>query len=170
MQERNYTPLAALFLSRFLVLYVAFSLLGPAAMTALEYQRQRARVVDELHALTTTIAPVLGYAVWDFQETAVNAILHGIMQDPDVVASRNLGSPPASRVDYRDAQSIADKIRAGLAEPCVIDGAEHACSASVGLHVIADDAGDAEAVLKMADAAMYEDKKSRRDGAMRESR
>ena len=58
----------------------------------------------------------------------------------------------------RRAQRIADKIRTALSTPCVIDGVQHACSASVGMQVFAG----AEAILKRADAAMYEDKKASR--------
>ena len=84
MQLRNHTPLAGQFLRRFLSVYLAFSVVGLAAMVVVEYQRQRSRVIDEMHALATTFAPVLGHAVWDFQDTAVTAIVHGIVQDPDI--------------------------------------------------------------------------------------
>ncbi len=86
MQHRNHTPLARQFLRRFLSVYLAFSVVGLSAMVVVEYQRQRVRVVDEMHALATTFSPVLGHAVWDFQDTAVTAIVHGIVQDPDVAA------------------------------------------------------------------------------------
>jgi len=72
---------------------VALGLLGLAATAALEYQRQRARVQEKLNALATTFGPVLGYAVWDYQDTAVGAIVHGIAQDPDVVEVRVPGAP-----------------------------------------------------------------------------
>lgn len=93
MQERNYTPLAAHFLRRFLAVYLASSIVGLAAMAVVEYERQRARVMDEIHSLATTFGPVLGHAVWDYQETAVGAILHGIAQDPDVVEVRLPAAP-----------------------------------------------------------------------------
>ena len=121
MQDRNYTPLAAHFLRRFLTVYLAFSLLGLAALAGVEYQRQRARVMDEITALATTFGPVLGHAVWDYQDTAVTAIVHGIALDPDVVevrlpaapgfASRAERSPnggqPSNRVHIETALTIA---------------------------------------------------------------
>src|ERR1700761_2294877 len=67
MHERNNTPLAAHFLRRFLAVYLVLSIVGLAAMAAVEYQRQRLRVMEEIQALTTTFGPVLGHAVWDFQ-------------------------------------------------------------------------------------------------------
>jgi diguanylate cyclase (GGDEF)-like protein/PAS domain S-box-containing protein len=136
MQERNYTPLAALFLRRFLALYVAFSLLGLAAMSVLEYQRQRARVVDELHALATTFGPVLGHAVWDFQDTAVSAIVHGIAQDPDVVEVRLPAAPGfASRREASPAGGTpSDEVR--VEAPLTIAG-ESGTTQRVGTLVIA---------------------------------
>ena len=112
MQLRNYTPLAAHFLRRFVAIYLALSVLGLAAMSVVEYERQRVRVMGELQSLATTFGPVLGHAVWDYQDTAVTAIVHGIAQDPAVVevrlpaaagfASRREASPaggsPSSRV------------------------------------------------------------------------
>ena len=120
MQSRNYTPLASYFLRRFVSVYLAVSVLGLAAMTAVEYQRQRVRVMDEIQALATTFGPVLGHAVWDFQDTAVTAIVHGIAQDPDVAevrlpatagfASRQEASPsgdtPSSHVRIEAALTI----------------------------------------------------------------
>ncbi len=61
-----------------------------------------------------------------------------------------------------NAALIAGKVRATLSQPCVIDGVQHACSASVGVRLFTGDGGDADAVLKQADAAMYEDKNASR--------
>ena len=88
--------------------------------------------------------------------------------DEFVVLSTELGV--AADDALRNAQLIADKIRTTLAEPCVIDGVQHPCSASVGFQVIADGETDAQAVLKQADVAMYEDKKARRAGPLVERR
>jgi diguanylate cyclase (GGDEF)-like protein/PAS domain S-box-containing protein len=121
MQSRNSTPLASHFLRRFVAVYVALSVLGLAAMSVLEYQRQRGRVMDEIQALATTFGPVLGHAVWDYQDTAVTAIVHGMAQDPDVVqvrlpavpgfASRQETSPergaPSARLRIEAALTIA---------------------------------------------------------------
>ena len=136
MQERNHTPLAALFLRRFLALYMAFSVIGLAAVTVVEYQRQRARVLDELHNLATTFGPVLGHAVWDYQDTAVGAIVHGIAQDPDVVEVRLPAAPGfASR---REASPLggtpSDSVR--IEAPLTIAG-ESGATQRVGTLVIA---------------------------------
>ncbi len=48
----------------------------------------------------------------------------------------------------------------------LLAGVQHACSASVGLKLSTGDDTDADAVLKQADAAMYEDKKARRADAV----
>jgi len=140
MQDRNYTPLAALFLRRYLALYVAFSVLGLAALTGLEYQRQRARVADELHALATTFGPVLGHAVWDFQDTAVGAIVHGIAQDPDVVEVALPAAPGfASRREAAPAGGIpSDSVR--IEAPLMIAG-ESGATQRVGTLVIASSQG-----------------------------
>ena len=93
MQDRTHTPLAPIFLRRFLAVYLAFGVLGLGAMAVVEYQRQQARVMEEIRALATTFGPVLGHAVWDYQDTAVTAIVHGIALDPDVVEVRLPAAP-----------------------------------------------------------------------------
>ena len=93
MPQRHSIPLANHFLRRFVAVYVALSVVGLAAMAVVEYQRQRARVLEEINALATTFGPVLGHAVWDYQDTAVTAIVHGIAQDPDVVEVRLPAAP-----------------------------------------------------------------------------
>jgi diguanylate cyclase (GGDEF)-like protein/PAS domain S-box-containing protein len=84
--------------------------------------------------------------------------------DEFVVLSTELG--PTAEEASRNGEQIAAKIRAALSQPCVIDGVQHACSASVGLQLFAGDERDADAVLKQADAAMYEDKKARRQSSV----
>ncbi|HEY9027209.1 MAG TPA: diguanylate cyclase [Burkholderiaceae bacterium] len=142
MQERNYAPLATLFLRRFLAVYVALSLLGLAAMAVLEYQRQRARVQGELNALVTTFGPVLGHAVWDYQDTAVGAIVHGIAQDPDVVEVRVPGAPgfPGRREAAPGGGTPSDAVR--IEAPLSIAG-ESGATQRVGTLIIAS----SEAIL-----------------------
>ena len=77
-----------------------------------------------------------------------------------VVLSTDPGLDKADATN--NATLIAGKIHSSLAEPCVIDGVRCACSANVGLQLFSGDEHDAEAVLKQADAAMYEDKKAPR--------
>ena len=136
MQQRNHTPLARHFLRRFLSVVVVMSLVGLAAMAVLEYQRQKARVMDEIHALATTFGPVLGHAVWDYQDTAVTAIVHGIAQDPDVVEVRLPAAPGfASRAERSPAGgSPSDDVR--VEAPLTIAG-EAGATQRVGTLVIA---------------------------------
>ncbi len=135
MQHRNHTPLAAQFLRRFLSVYLAFSVAGLAAMVALEVQHQRTRVMDEMQALATTFGPVLGHAVWDYQDTAVTAIVHGIAQDPDVAEVR---LPALSGFASRQERSPGDgepseSLR--IAAPLVVAG-DGGTSQRVGTLVI----------------------------------
>jgi diguanylate cyclase (GGDEF)-like protein/PAS domain S-box-containing protein len=136
MQERNHTPLAARFLRRFLSAVVAISVVGLAAMAVLEYQRQKSRVMDEIHALATTFGPVLAHAVWDYQDTAVTAIVHGIAQDPDVVEVRLPAAPGfASRVERSPGGGTpSDDVR--VEAPLTIPG-EGGATQRVGTLVIA---------------------------------
>ncbi len=135
MQDRNTTPLATHFLRRFLSVYVALSVLGLATLSAVEYQRQRARVMSELHALATTFGPVLGHAVWDFQDTAVSAIVHGIALDPDVVDVRIPAAAgfPARHEASPGGGTPSERVRVEL--PLTIAG-ESGASQRVGTLVI----------------------------------
>lgn len=78
--------------------------------------------------------------------------------------STDLGQTPAEAA--HNATLIADKIRAALSEPCVIDGVRHACSASVGVQLLSGNERDAETVLQQTDAAMYADKKAARQDSV----
>ncbi|MDP9606454.1 UNVERIFIED_ORG: diguanylate cyclase (GGDEF)-like protein [Variovorax paradoxus] len=54
-----------------------------------------------------------------------------------------------------DAAVLAEKVLACCAEPFVIEGRELHVSASVGVSIYPENGGDAEALLKNADTAMY---------------
>ena len=56
------------------------------------------------------------------------------------------------------ARAATEAIRAALAEPFEISGAEFELGASVGISLYPDDAQDAETLLRHADAAMYQAK------------
>jgi len=82
-------------------LLTAYLLLGVAifGMQALfEYRAQRVRIVDDLDRLARAFGPVLASSAWDFQESAVEDIVHGIGSHPDVadVQMRVSGGFPAS--------------------------------------------------------------------------
>ncbi|HEY6922890.1 MAG TPA: EAL domain-containing protein [Steroidobacteraceae bacterium] len=62
----------------------------------------------------------------------------------------------------RDAESVASKVLASLAEPFVLSGLDVQISASIGISVFPEDGVDAETLLQHADAAMYHAKKNGR--------
>jgi len=55
----------------------------------------------------------------------------------------------------QDVTVITEKIRRALAAPHAFDGLELASSASIGVSLYPDDAGDIDTLIKHADAAMY---------------
>ncbi|MFN8234331.1 MAG: EAL domain-containing protein [Actinomycetota bacterium] len=58
------------------------------------------------------------------------------------------------------AESIAERVRAALAEPFDLNGTSFYLSASIGISLYPHDASDAETLLRNADAAMYAAKRS----------
>jgi diguanylate cyclase (GGDEF)-like protein len=65
--------------------------------------------------------------------------------------------------DGKAARGIAEAIRAAIADARVLDGTEvdiSAVTASIGVAVFPEDAGDAEGLFRAADAAMYAVKRS----------
>ena len=63
----------------------------------------------------------------------------------------------------RDAEAVAIKVLADLAQPVVISNLDLHISASLGISVSPDDGTDSETLLQHADAAMYHAKKSGRN-------
>lgn len=61
-----------------------------------------------------------------------------------------------------EARIVAQKILGELAAPFTVEGREFAIGASIGVSVFPGDAGDAEALLRNADVAMYRAKQSGR--------
>ena len=62
-----------------------------------------------------------------------------------------------------DCQVVAEKILRSLVPPFRVDGREFAIGASIGVSLFPADAGDGEALLRNADAAMYRAKESGRN-------
>src|SRR5687767_13783625 len=58
-----------------------------------------------------------------------------------------------------DAEAIADKLRAALAEPGLVGDHVVRLSASIGISLYPDDAEDADTLIELADAAMYRAKR-----------
>ena len=60
------------------------------------------------------------------------------------------------------AKAVADRIEEALAEPFVIAGLTLEGTATVGIAVHPADSSSADALLRSADTAMYQDKRNRR--------
>jgi diguanylate cyclase (GGDEF)-like protein/PAS domain S-box-containing protein len=116
-----------------------------------------------------------GHAAGDELLKAVGERLQSEVRGMDVVARQGgdeflvLLSDLDCRVEddgcsLRAAEAVADRVRAMLREPFVVEGIEIYVSASVGISLYPADAADAETLLKHADVAMYSVKDSGRDG------
>jgi diguanylate cyclase (GGDEF)-like protein len=117
--------------------------------------------LDEFKAINDGHGHATGDAV--LRETAT--ALKSCLRESDVIA--RLGGDefvvllPTVRDVERDAQVVSANIQAALAQPRTVDGVQLRIHSSVGW-VAYDGEADAAAVLAAADAAMYQDKKSRR--------
>jgi diguanylate cyclase (GGDEF)-like protein/PAS domain S-box-containing protein len=79
--------------------------------------------------------------------------------DEFVVLLEGLGPEPDKALEY--ANFVADKIRQSLREEYVLGDILYHGSASVGIQLVLGDTDDPDQILKGADAAMYEVKKSK---------
>lgn len=105
-----------------------------------------------------------GHGVGDRLLAAVAGRLRGAVRDGDTLA--RLGGDEFTLLipqvaDAAEAQAVADRLTAALAEPIVIDGRAHEVAASVGI-ALGDTAHTRpEDVLRDADAALYRAKAAR---------
>jgi diguanylate cyclase (GGDEF)-like protein/PAS domain S-box-containing protein len=103
----------------------------------------------------------LGHAVGDKLLQTVARRLLGCVRSTDTV-SRQGGDEfvvlLADIVHVRDAVSCAQKLLGALDAPYRIGEHDLRVSASIGVAIFPDDAGDAEALLRCADIAMYQAK------------
>jgi diguanylate cyclase (GGDEF)-like protein/PAS domain S-box-containing protein len=116
-----------------------------------------------------------GHAAGDELLKAVGERLQGEVRGMDVVA-RQGGDEflvllsdldcelAADGSPLRAAEVVADRVRAILREPFLVEGIEIYVSASVGISLFPTDAEDAQTLLKHADVAMYSVKEAGRDG------
>ena len=113
-----------------------------------------------------------GHAMGDLLLKQVANRLSGHLREMDTVARLggdefvvllpNLSDQPASAAS--SARNVAEKLRAILGEPYVLDAAEHYLSASVGLTLFPEgDEDNCDAFLRHADTAMYRAKESGRN-------
>ncbi len=109
----------------------------------------------------------LGHAVGDKLLQTVARRLTGCVRSSDTV-SRQGGDEFVvllpDIVHIEDAVSCAQKILRALEAPYRIGGHELRLSASIGVAIYPDDAGDGEGLLRCADAAMYQAKYEGRNG------
>ena len=117
-----------------------------------------------------------GHAAGDELLCAIAGRLQGATRSGDVVARQSgdeflvlLADIEPAEVpadpDYARAAAevVAKKIRRTLRAPFVVSGVEIFVSASIGVSLYPDDAGDSETLLKHADTAMYRAKDAGRD-------
>jgi diguanylate cyclase (GGDEF)-like protein/PAS domain S-box-containing protein len=117
-----------------------------------------------------------GHAAGDELLCAVAGRLQGAIRAGDVVARQSgdeflvlLGDIETSDADADPeyarsaAEVVAKKIRRTLRAPFVVSEIEIFVSASIGVSLFPDDAGDSETLLKHADTAMYRAKDAGRD-------
>lgn len=105
-----------------------------------------------------TVNDSLGHHVGDRLLQAVAARLRHCVRGGDTVVRQggdefiiilpDLGSP-------QDAANVAEKIRQEMRSPFAVEGMELISSASIGVSLYPDDAGDIHTLLKNSDAAMY---------------
>jgi diguanylate cyclase (GGDEF)-like protein/PAS domain S-box-containing protein len=105
----------------------------------------------------------LGHAAGDQLLAAVATRLRSALRDSDVLARHGGDEFLVLLSDLEDdpapaAESVAAKLFEALREPFVVGGAELRTGASIGVSVYPDDASDTEALLRHADAAMYQAK------------
>jgi diguanylate cyclase (GGDEF)-like protein len=117
-----------------------------------------------------------GHAAGDELLCAIAGRLQGATRSGDVVARQSgdeflvlladiePAEVPADPAYARAAaEVVAKKIRRTLRAPFVVSGVEIFVSASIGVSLYPDDAGDSETLLKHADTAMYRAKDAGRD-------
>jgi diguanylate cyclase len=139
--------------------------LAQATAQSERYSRGFAVLVVDLDRFKS-INDSLGHLAGDDMLKIVAQRLSGLLRKADTLA--RLGGDEFVLVlneisGPRDAETVATKVLAGLAEPVTLSGLDVQISASIGISVFPDDGLDAETLLQHADAAMYHAKKNGRN-------
>lgn len=105
----------------------------------------------------------LGHAAGDQLLTGVAARLRGVLRDSDVLARQGGDEFLILLTDLSDdavsaAEMVGTKVLWSLRDPFVVGAAEVRTAASIGISLFPADAADTEALLRHADAAMYQAK------------
>ncbi len=117
----------------------------------------------------------MGHHVGDELLVQLAERLRGCTRETDLVArqggdeflllladlERGFGPGPEEDAGLAVAMSVAERVRETLREPFRLDGAEFYASASIGISLFPRDAQDPQALLRNADTAMYEAKRTR---------
>jgi len=112
------------------------------------------------------INDTLGHGVGDEMIKGCGKRLKALLRKTDVVARFGGDEFVLLLEDLdsaNDAAVIAERVLARCAEPFVIEGRELHVTASVGVSIYPENGGDAETLLKNADAAMYRAKEKGRN-------
>jgi len=109
----------------------------------------------------------LGHAVGDLLLCEIGQRLRSLARGSDMVARMGGDEFIVVSLDVHgadDLRVIADKLRAAIAQPCVLEGYDLNITASVGISVYPDDGTDVALLVRNADSALYHAKSLGRDG------
>jgi diguanylate cyclase (GGDEF)-like protein len=147
--------------------------------TALRHAANHGRTVTVFYIDLDGFKPVndeFGHEVGDQVLYQVGERIIARVRGSDVVA-RLGGDEFAVLIDNEtseeDAEALIDRLNQAFATAFVVDGHTLNVGGSIGRAVYPDDASDAEGLLRVADAAMFEAKRSRqeaREGAYQDAR
>ena len=130
--------------------------LGVALARAEAGGRQLAVLLVDLHNFRE-INDTLGQAAGDAVLRAVGSRLE-VLLDRDTLLARSVGDEFAIVLEFDsddEVFEIAERIRAAVERPLVVDGIPIAVDASVGVSVFPTDGVDADTVLRHAEVAMH---------------
>ena len=116
--------------------------------------------MDRFKAINDT----LGHTVGDQALREVGARVRAALRDSDVVArlgGDEFGVLLATSDKEHAPRVVADKIQRALEQPLVVDGQTMDVAASIGIARFPEHGEDADALLRAADVAMYEAKRTK---------